>query len=205
MRTINQVVLAGMLAAAACGPAACADQAAPSKAVLVACLQEIRTGVEALVQKYPADLGHLGPGVIDPKGLSLAFPIADPQRRPRQLPGAPSRPAKEGLYMQLVSPLSAPAPLGETVHCWWPFSNVGFTWSWAWAGAFQQAAQQNCVQVLEDALRPLDKIENDKIAADLAGRGNASYVLRGTPGIELAVKVSKVEPDGPCKIGRAHV
>lgn len=194
--------IAALLAAAAALLAGCALP--PSRTptggnVRPACLtalRALRRDVGQLRLRHREILGHLAPGVVDERRLSLHFDVADTSKRIIRGAIRGGRPitAPDGLFFQITHPMRLPER--RRFQRRWLFINVGFNWSWLWPGSFPAASQAELSDVLGRALRPLDDLENAAIAARCGG--GAPYVLRGERGIELTVRLAdKRAPDGP--------
>ena len=170
--------------------------------VCMAALRKMRKDFAALAAKYPKELAHLGPGTIDEKKLLLCLPVknlpkptqparrATPADRMRSVPRR-LRPDEFGLFVQFTVPMPivdfpSPRPMTQ-----WLYSKVGFSWWWMWPNrSFSTKAQQDLMKMLNQALVPLDELENAMVAGELAKRGKGAYVLRGRPGVKLTLRLA---------------
>ena len=170
--------------------------------VCIMAMRKMHKDFAALAAKYPKELGHLGPGTIDEKKLLLRFPVKNlpkatqPARRatpagrmwsvPRRL-----RPDELGLFVQFTVPMPISDFPTQRPVARWLYSNVGLSWWWMWPNrSFSSKAQQGFLNMLSQALVPLNELENAAIAADLGKRGKGAYVLRGRPGVKLTLRLA---------------
>ena len=164
--------------------------------VCMAALRKMRKDFTTLATKYPKDLGHLGPPAIDEKKLLLRFPVKDLPKTTQPARRATSaglmrsmrrrlRPGELGLFVQFTVPISK-RPMAR-----WLYSNVGFSWRWMWPNrSFSWKAQQDLMKMLNQALAPLNELENAMVAADLARRKTGAFLLRGRPGVKLSLRLA---------------
>lgn len=170
--------------------------------VCMAALRKMQKDFAALAAKHPKVLGHLGPGTIDEKKLLLRFPVKNlpktTQPAQRATPAGRMRtvlrrlrPDELGLFVQFTVPTPIVEFPTQRPMARWLYSNVGLSWWWMWPNRyFSPKAQQGFLNMLSQALVPLNELENTMVAADLAKRQKGSYVLRGRPGVKLTIRLS---------------
>jgi hypothetical protein len=204
---VTELILGAICGALACGvthvygasPATRPANAEQEKEIRKRCIESlhaIRKEFEGLVRKHGDVLSYLGPGQIDEANLSLHFPLRDPSTKP--LDAASRRPAehpparKPGISVWFE--LSPPGE-EENRSSWdfmgrWPVINVSLYWSWSWSAPFPFPAeiQYEFQRLIRQAVRPLAELEATALAADISRHGEASYPLRGEPGIELTIR-----------------
>ena len=193
LAALAATTMGGEPAAVAGSPAAPDEKIA--RQVCLDSLEGLEREVAKFIALHPDALGHLDAGTLDEQRLSLHFPIkATVPQPPGETTGrglVPSSPKENGLFFRYT------LESGQTYHSL-AFTRVGFSQHWNWSNKdFPGDIQEALGKVVTNSMRPVLELEDAAIAADLAGRGPGSYVLRGSPGPVLTASLAEgAGPDG---------